>query len=248
MSSTVGRALAAAFHTVVATLWLAVATPPLAVVALAVIAVSGGRGFLVLARFWSAVWLRAAGVRLTTRGTERIDRRASYIYMANHASKLDIPALLVALPTATRFLAKRSLFAIPLFGWSLRAAGFVAIDRHDPSQAQSSFSRSMRGMEAGYSLLVFPEGTRSVDGRLHPFKRGGFLLALKSGQPIVPVGVRGTARLQPKGSQVYRPGQVEVVFGEPIAVSDYGVRGRGRLMAEVRLRIAELAELETAER
>jgi 1-acyl-sn-glycerol-3-phosphate acyltransferase len=161
--------------------------------------------------------------------------------MSNHESLYDIPALITALPGQTRFLAKRALFRIPLFGWALKVGGFVSIDRSDRSRAGESFAEAMRELEGGASVVVFPEGTRNTDGRLLPFQRGGFLLALKSGLPIVPVGIHGSRRVRfPKGWWI-QPGRVTVSCGRPLATSDYGVRDKARLMEDVRRRVVALA-------
>lgn len=196
--------------------------------------------FFFLSRLWSRGLLRASGVRLEREFLQPLDDAASYVFMVNHESLLDIPALLATLPAETRFLAKRSLFQIPIFGWSLKIGGFVTIDRKDLSRAKSSFGDAV-AIAAGHSLLVFPEGTRSADGTLGPFQRGGFLLALKSGLPIVPVGIDGSHEVQSKGSRIVRPGVVSVRYGRPIDVGEYGVRRRGELTSAVRERIAALA-------
>ena len=127
--------------------------------------------------------------------------------MANHQSLFDIPALLASLPGETKFLAKSSLFRIPIFGWALSAGGFVPIDRSDRSTARESFAAAIAALARGVSVLIFPEEARSLDGRVLPFQRGGFLLALKSGLPIVPVGIEGAFEVQPRRSFLIRPGR-----------------------------------------
>jgi 1-acyl-sn-glycerol-3-phosphate acyltransferase len=154
----------------------------------------------------------------------------------------DIPALLASLPQRTQFLAKKSLFRIPFFGWGLRLGAFVPVDREDRRRARESFTAAADRLAAGDSVLVFPEETRSPDGALLPFKKGGFLLALKSGLPIVPVGIRGTFAVRRRGSLKISPSRIEVRYGGPIEVASYGVKQREDLMAEVRRRIAELAD------
>ncbi len=200
------------------------------------------RGHLVfrVARWWSRGLLLASGVRTRTFFETELDRSASYVFMANHTSLFDIPVLIKTLPSQTRFLAKRSLFQIPVFGWALTLGGFINIDRKNLGTARDSFSAAIDRIDAGVSLLVFPEGTRSLEKGLLPFKRGGFLLALKSGLPIVPVGVAGSAAVQRKRSLAIRPGVVRVHYGRPIAVDRYTVRQKNELMGEVRRRIEEL--------
>jgi 1-acyl-sn-glycerol-3-phosphate acyltransferase len=141
-------------------------------------------------------------------------------------------------------MAKRSLFRIPLFGWSLAAGGFIPIDRGDRSTARQSFASALARLKGGTSILFFPEGTRSATDTLLPFQRGGFLLAMKTGLPIVPVGIRGSRAVQRKGSFAIRPGPIEVRYGAPISAADYGIRRKGELVGEVRRRISALAGLE----
>lgn len=204
------------------------------------------RGWVVsrCARAWSRGVLLASGCRLETSFVEALDRGRNYIFVANHQSLYDIPALLVSAPVDLRFMAKRSLFQIPIFGWALRAGGFVSIDRGSSRRAQSGFNSALRALRAGASFLVFPEGTRSLDGRLLPLKRGGLLLALRSGIPMVPVGIRGTLGIRTRGSYRIRPGRAIVRYGRPLDPADYGVRAIDRLEAELRERISALAELD----
>ncbi len=203
----------------------------------------GPRGHFIfwVARTWSRGVLFFAGVRAEAAFERELDPRAQYIFMANHRSLFDIPALLATLPGQTRFLAKKSLFQIPLFGWAIKMGGFVTIDRQDLSTARDSFAVAVAQLEEhGVSVLVFPEGTRSVTGEMLPFKRGGFLLALKSGLPIVPVGITGSARVQPKRSLKIRPGKVRVHYGSPVSVQAFGVRKKTELIHEVRAQVERL--------
>lgn len=200
-----------------------------------------GRLVLAIARLWSRSLQLFAGVRVTAHFEAPLDPRQSYVYLANHQSYFDIPALLPAIPSQVRFAAKRSLFKIPIFGWSIAVGGFIPIDREDRSKAREAFQVAADRLKNGVSVLFFPEGTRSHDGRLLPFERGGFLIALKSGLPIVPVGVSGARAVMPRGKISVRPGPIEVHFGAPIDVLAYGIRGRSELMAETRRRIATLA-------
>ena len=239
--SIVGPAVA----TLTGNLYLIVATLVLSVVALAVSWVPPrGRWVFRVARLWSRGVLLSSGVRLRTSFEAELEPRASYVYMANHQSLFDIPALIAGAPGDTRFMAKRSLFQIPLFGWALRAGGFVSIDRKDRGRARAGFAGAMRELRSGASVLVFPEGTRSLDGRLLPFKRGGTLLALRSGLPIVPVGVSGTLGIRTRGSYVIHPGTAVLRYGKPLDCSELGVRDLERLESTLRDRISELAGLD----
>ena len=173
-------------------------------------------------------------------GCDRVARGESFIYVANHTSWFDIPVLLLTVPGQVRMLAKRSLFKVPVLGWSLWGGGFIPVDREDRKRASGAFAQAVERLESGCSVLVFAEGTRSYDGKLAPFKRGGFVLALKSGRPIVPVGVRGTFEVMPRTTLWVRPGKASVHYGEPVDVAAFGLRGRKELMQTVRDRMAEL--------
>ncbi len=199
------------------------------------------------ARLWARGLLAVSGVRLAVEHAVPLDPARPVVYMANHQSLYDIPALLASLPGQTRMLAKRSLFRIPFFGWAIAAGGFIAIDREDPGSAPKNLRAAAERLRRGASTVVFPEGTRSLDGRLAPLQRGGFLLALKSGLPIVPVGIEGSVAIRRRGSLVVRPRRLPVRYGAPIAAAEYGLRRREELVAEVRRRLAELARCEMSE-
>jgi 1-acyl-sn-glycerol-3-phosphate acyltransferase len=207
------------------------------------------RGSLSLASFrlWARGLLAASGVRVAAHYAPELERGIAgggrYVFLSNHQSLFDIPALLATVPGPVRLVAKRSLFRIPIFGWSLAAGGFIPVDRADRSSARETFAAAQARVRAGASLLLFPEGTRAREDTLLPFQRGGFLLALKSGLPIVPIGVAGTRRIQRRGSLAIQPGTATVRYGAPIDPASYGVRRKPELMAAVRRRIAELAGL-----
>ncbi len=187
-----------------------------------------------LGKVWSWLLLWSGLIRVRTRFAVPLDAAQSYVFLANHQSLYDIPALIASLPGQTRFLAKRSLFRIPIFGWALAAGGFVPVDRGDRKRARETFAVALERLRQGRSIAIFPEETRSLDGRLLPFKRGGILLALRSGFPIIPVAIRGTMAIQPKTSFVIRPGTAEVSFGAPIATEELTVRDRSALESQVR--------------
>ncbi|MDX1643059.1 MAG: lysophospholipid acyltransferase family protein [Thermoanaerobaculia bacterium] len=203
-----------------------------------------GRVFRWTSERWGRSVLAASGIRLEARYDCDLAAAGRTVLMPNHQSLYDIPALLATLPGQTRFLAKQSLFRIPIFGWSLRTGGFIPVDRGNRRQAREVFQRAIDGLGAGDSILIFPEETRTTDGRLGEFKKGGFLLALRSGLPIVPVGIRGNFEVRPKGSWVIRPGRVTVHYGCPIGAEDYSVREIDRFMAAVRSEMARLAAIE----
>lgn len=207
----------------------------------------------VQARLWARGLLRSSGVRLKlsyaggshAAWRDRIGDRP-VVYMANHRSLYDIAALLAILDLPVRFLTKRSLFRLPFFGWGLKAAGFVPVDREDRSRAGETFAAATGLLASGVSLVVFPEETRSSGPRMRPFQRGGFLLALKGRALIVPLGIRGTAHIRRKGDLVVRPQTVELIFGEVVDPASVGVRGRRSFMRDVEERVGRLAGLKTA--
>jgi 1-acyl-sn-glycerol-3-phosphate acyltransferase len=204
-----------------------------------------GAPFFIWTTMWSRGLLRASGVTVEVEVSPELDRDQSYILMVNHQSMFDIPVLLATQPVPARFMAKRELFRIPVFGWGLKAGGFIPVDRHQRSRGRDAFQGALERLRRGASVLLFPEETRSLDGDLLPFRRGGFLLALKSGLPVVPVGISGTLEVQPRGTYTIRPGKVRVRYGAPVAAGDFGVRGLSRFVAEVRERIAGLAGVGT---
>lgn len=189
--------------------------------------------YLRLARIWSRGILWSLGIPLSVEGAERLDPRATVLFMANHRSLFDIFALFVATEHGLRMVAKRTLFLIPIFGWSLWMCGFIPIDRSNRTSAIRSLDRAALRIRRGVSVLVFPEGTRNSGPGLLPFKKGGFVLALKAGVPIVPVMVMGTDRIMPPGSLRVGRGEIRVRFGDPIPTADLAASDRDRLMATV---------------
>ncbi len=218
----------------------------LATVALGATAVAVGlvsqRGAARVAHAWGRLCLRLIGVPVSVEGREHLATDARYVIMANHESSLDIPVLLSALPASLepRFLAKKDLFGIPFLGWAMASAGFIPVDREDRSTAPATLARTLEEIRRGGSPLVFPEQTWTTDGGLLPFARGGFLVALKTGLPILPVGLEGTRLVLPPNRGVLRPRTIVVRIGEPIATAGLGVSRRNELMARTRREIDRL--------
>lgn len=196
-----------------------------------------GRLYLFWARNWakSLLWLNRIPARIEIAHEAAALPQA--IYMSNHESGIDILLLLLAIRQDVRFLAKRELFFVPFMGWSMWLAGFVPVDRRRTDKAKTVLSTLDRRLKSGISILVFPEGTRSRDGRLGPFKKSGFLTALKSGIPIVPVGVSGARAVLGEQGMVIRRGPVQARVGRPIPTADLGVHDRADLMKRVRSEI-----------
>lgn len=181
-----------------------------------------GKHVYFIGRFWAWLILALGGVAIRVYGLEGLDARQRYLFMVNHQSNIDIPVLLQSLPGfQLRWIAKRELLWVPFFGWAMWAGKHIAVDRTDGAGALSSLKKAARRMASGISVVVFPEGTRSIDGRLLPFKRGGFLLAAKTGTPIVPVTISGSGKILPKGAWRLRSGTIDVHLSEPIRINDY---------------------------
>ena len=197
--------------------------------------------FVRIARLWSRLWFRAAGVRLHVRGAHHVPADRAVALLANHLSLLDPPALMLAVPVNFRVVAKRSLFLVPVFGWAMWAAGIIPIDRRRRERAIASLDRAAALLRGGLSMLLFPEGTRARTGGLQPFKKGPFVLALNAGVDIVPIVLRGTRDLLPKATLFARPGEVQVEFLPPVPTAGLSIEDRDRLMAEVHARMSAVA-------
>jgi len=197
-----------------------------------------------LCRVWAHINLAVCGVRIRARRLAPLDPAKSYVFVSNHRSQFDILAVIAALDDfQIRWVAKKELTRVPVFGWVLRNTGHVIIDRSDHVQAIASLRAARATMSRGVSVVIFPEGTRALPGEpLLPFKKGGFMLALETGFPIVPIVVRGSAAVLPSHSRAIRSGEIDVVVGAPVPVAG---RGRDDVMAEVRaLMLEQLGETE----
>jgi 1-acyl-sn-glycerol-3-phosphate acyltransferase len=197
-----------------------------------------GRTYHRFALLWSRVGLLAAGVRLEVEGAELLPRDQPLIFMGNHQSNFDIMALFQAVPLRFNWLAKEELFHVPLFGRSMKRAGYIPVNRGDGREALKSLDLAARLISAGTSVAIFPEGTRSTDGRLLPFKRGGFILAAKAGVAVVPFTIRGSREINPPDRLYLRPGTITISFAPPVACSGRGSQQQAALMEQVRDAIA----------
>jgi len=198
--------------------------------------------YLRFARTWSSWILGSLGIPLVVTGAERLDPDRPYVFMSNHRSVFDIFALFLALDQRLRMVAKRALFFIPVFGWSMGMCGFVPIDRSNRERAIRGLERAARRIRGGLSVLVFPEGTRGSGRALLPFKKGVFVMALEAGVPVVPVVVSGTEEIMPSGSLRVGRGSIAVAVGEPIDLAGRGRSDRDWLMSEVRREMQRLLE------
>jgi len=186
-------------------------------------------------RPWARLILFITGVRVRTSGAENIIQgEGPYVVVMNHQSQLDIPVLVYAVPLQLRFAGKRELMKIPVFGKAVIRMGHVLIDRKDREHSLSGFDILGEGAGSlGVSAVVAPEGTRSSDGNLLPFKKGAFVMAIDLGLPILPVTIKDTMNAMPKGSITSKGGEVKVVIGRPILTSDMSYDDRVALMTDV---------------
>lgn len=185
---------------------------------------------------WSKSLLDLAKVELEVRGRENIDTSGATIVMSNHQSLYDIPALYQVLPRSLRMVAKMELFRVPIWGAAMRAAGFIAIDRNNRMKAMQSLRLARQTLESGVTVWIAPEGTRSKDGALLPFKKGGFVLAEEIGASILPISIQGTRDILPAKTLKLNPGvKVSITVHPKIALEAPGTQGaRERLMLRVR--------------
>ncbi|MDX1689763.1 MAG: lysophospholipid acyltransferase family protein [Acidimicrobiia bacterium] len=172
-----------------------------------------------LARLWSRIFLAVTLTPSSIDGLEHVDPSTSYVVVSNHMSNLDPPFHIAHLPIPIRFLAKKELFRIPVFGQAMRAYGIIETDRQAHAAAHRAINEQVaRQVARGKSLIIYPEGTRSDDGRLRPFKKGAFRIAIDNAMPILPVAITGTHAAWPPGSKLIRGGRARALVGEPIPV------------------------------
>lgn len=187
--------------------------------------VTMGYGTLVLGMF---------GVRVKTVGAERVDRSKAFVFMSNHVSNLDPPVAAVTARHPLHWVFKKELGAIPVFGWTLRSGGQIMVDRRNIRQARAMMAKVVSEMKGNNSVMIFPEGTRSFDGKLAPFKKGGFYIAVQTGWPIVPMRIDGTYDLNPPKSWFVKRGTVTVRYGDPIPTAGLSEADMEPLMEKVR--------------
>ncbi len=192
-----------------------------------------------LGRLWARLLLSIAHTPVTVEGLERLVPGQTYVFAANHRSQFDIFVLMAILPGEFGWVAKKSLFQIPIFGQAMTSLGNVSIDRTNLKDAIKSLNQAAALVQGGRSLIVFPEGTRATTRELLPFKKGVFIMALKGEQPVVPISISGTLAIQPRGSLHLRPGPVKVVISPPVDPQDFRGRPKEEFMAAVYQAIAD---------
>jgi 1-acyl-sn-glycerol-3-phosphate acyltransferase len=188
---------------------------------------------------WAWTLLVSTGVRYRVHGLDNVPRPGSYVVISNHCSHLDGPTIALALPHPVYFVIKRELSEIPLWGLAARKLGFIAVDRSDSVHARAQMLRAVETVRDGRRVLVFAEGTRSPDGHLQRFKKGGFHLAIDAQVPILPVTVNGSHALFPKGGASVRQGTLDVIVGRAIPTAGLGKEHIEELMATTRQEILE---------
>jgi 1-acyl-sn-glycerol-3-phosphate acyltransferase len=190
---------------------------------------------------WSSVIFFAAGIKVKIEGLDHLDRNTSYIFMSNHLSHLDTPAFMAKLHFKIRFFTKKELLKIPIFGQAIYMGKHIIIDRKNTENAKKSINKAKQRIKKyGFSVLVFPEGTRSKTGKMGPFKKGGFVLAVETGIPIVPVSVTGSFNLLPTHTLLIKSGTINIKVGSPIPVDVYTMENKQELMDKVRIEIEGL--------
>ncbi len=188
-----------------------------------------------IGRFWSWLNLGLSGTSVRMSGRYKFDRERSYVVMSNHQSHFDVWALIAYLPLQLRWVMKIELRSIPIFGFGCEKLGMIYVDRGDSSKAHESLETAKDKIRAGASVVFFPEGTRSPDGLIHEFKKGGFVMALATQTPILPITINGSRYALPKDLPLLmKPGHIEIIIHEPVEVSDLTYEDRDVLMNKIR--------------
>ena len=195
------------------------------------------------ARLWGRVALLANRVKVRMEGMENVKGKGPYVFMSNHQGSYDIFALLGTLPFQFKWLAKKELFSIPFFGWTMAAAGYISIDREGTRETVGAMNRAAQKIHEGMSVVIFPEGSRSPDGSIQPFKKGGFTLAIKSKVPIIPIAITGSREIMPKDRLAASSGEIRIWMGSPIETQHYSLKERKMLMEMVNETISKNFEL-----
>ena len=195
-----------------------------------------------ITKTWAKFVLAVSRIKVTVQGSYNIRSDRSYIYMSNHQSNFDIPVALAYFPFKFRWVAKAELFKIPIFGNAMHRVGHINIDRSNRRAAFKSLKKAARNIREGVSVLIYPEGTRSKDGNIGPFKNGGFVLSVESGTPIVPVIIHGTWPIMSRDKIIVKPGNVIIEIKKPIETKNYNRKTRNDLLKKVRSVICESFE------
>jgi 1-acyl-sn-glycerol-3-phosphate acyltransferase len=195
------------------------------------------------AKLWGKIALLANRVKVKVEGMEHLNGKGPYVFMSNHQGYYDIFVLLGHLPHQFKWLAKKELFSVPFLGWTMAAVGYISIDRGGTRDTVKAMNEAAQKIRDGMSVVIFPEGSRSPDGLIQPFKKGGFTLAIKSKVPIVPIAISGSRDIMPKDSLTVTPGEIRMLVGHPIEIQHYSLKDRESLMKKVRETISKNFEV-----
>jgi 1-acyl-sn-glycerol-3-phosphate acyltransferase len=187
-----------------------------------------------IAYIWATTLLKLSGVRVDVEGVENVLTDRPQIFMSNHQSDFDILIVLAHIPGQFRWIAKKELFKIPVFGKAMRNAGYIEIDRQHRENAMKSLEEAGQKIRDGKSVVTFPEGTRSKDGTIKAFKQGMFYLAIQSGVPIIPISIVGAHEIMPRRSLSIKPGRIKMIIDRPVAASSYSIETRAELIDKIR--------------
>ncbi len=201
----------------------------------------------ILARAWARMLLWGLRLKTTVTGYEHLQAGATYVFACNHSSMIDIIVLLAKLPRNFRWMAKQNLFKIPFMGWGMRMCGYIPVDRQNRRAAVKSIGLASQRIAEGASVAIFPEGTRTPEGQLRPFQSGGFVLAIKSGRPVVPVAIQGAGSALPRGSLDFRPGPISLTIGQPIPTEGLTLNSRHELARRTEDQVRRLLGLPPGE-
>ena len=200
---------------------------------------SSGNGPHRVSRFWAWTLIKVCRTRVILSGAENLEPDGTYIFAANHSSAFDILVVMAYLPCQFRWMAKEELFQIPFFGPLLGRLGHIPVNRTNPREGVKSLKRAAERIKAGTSVVIFPEGTRSDDGEVLEFKRGGFTLASKAGRPIVPVSISGSHKVLKSNTFQLKPGRIKITIGKPIPTEGKDRGGLDELSKQVRGEITD---------
>jgi 1-acyl-sn-glycerol-3-phosphate acyltransferase len=219
-------------------LWLAIVTITLGIpVMLAGMLSRTGNLAFSISKIWAYVVLAVSFVSAEIKNKEKLLSRTSYIIISNHQSHFDILALVTTLGIQFRWIIKKEILKVPIFGYALYTSRNIFIDRSNTTRAIESINKGVNRLPKDAGVMVFAEGTRSSDGQIHEFKKGGFMIAIARKIPVLPVTVNGSRRVLPKGSLVVKPGKIQVVIGDPIDTSGYTADNVQELIDKTRLEI-----------
>ncbi len=219
---------------------LAIFTPLLTVplVLISFLSASGGPAYKI-ARWWMWIVYKCMGLTFSIEGAEKIEPATSYIVTPNHQGNADILALMSTLPLRFRWVVKKELLRIPVFGWALARTGAISLDRSNREKSIKSLKAAKKKLSGGWSVLIYPEGTRSSDPNLQPFKKGAFMMAIQTGVPILPVTCNGAYHVLPKKTVTFMPGHITVTIGNPIQTKGLTEEDVPELMERTRKEIAK---------